>query len=116
MRLRGWLAGLAALTLLFGAMAEAQIGTGGVGPRPGIRNKGGVGGGDEPAVFQVVSVDTSGRVLLLRAADGSTANVKVPEGVYDLSKLNTGDRIQVNFYVPDSMNPGLRAAGIWPAQ
>jgi len=115
MRLRGWLAGVAALTVLFGALAEAQVGTGGVGPRPGIRNKGG-GGGEEPGVFQVVSVDSNGRMLQLRAADGSTANVKVPEGVYDLSKLNPGDKVQVNFYVPDSMNPGLRAAGIWPVQ
>jgi hypothetical protein len=41
--------------------------------------------------------------------------VKVPDGVYELGKLSPGDRIQVNYYEPDDMNPGLRAAGIWPA-
>lgn len=103
----------AVLGILAAAPGWARVGGGGVGPRPGIRNPGG-GGGQPVEVFTVVSVDTSGRTLQLKAADGSTASVKVPDGVYDLSTLNAGDRIQVNFYVPDSMNPGLRAAGIWP--
>jgi hypothetical protein len=94
--------------------ALARVGGGGVGPRPGIRNPGG-SGGQPVQTFTVVSVDTFERTLQLRADDGTTSRVKVPDGVYDLSKLNAGDRIQVNFYVPDSMNPGLRAAGIWPA-
>jgi hypothetical protein len=113
MQARGLLAALAALGILFGATAEAQMGDGGVGPRPGIRNKGG-SGGQEPGIYQVVSVDTYANKVQLRAADGTTASVHVSSDVYDISKLNAGDRIQVNFYVPDSMNPGLRAAGIWP--
>lgn len=79
------------------------------------RNRGGVSGGQPNAVFQVKSVDTYARAIDLQAADGTVSTVKVPEGVYDLSKLKAGDRIQVNFYVPDSMNPGLRAAAIFPA-
>lgn len=78
------------------------------------RNRGG-GGGQPAGVFRVVSVDRDARTLRLQAADGSVSTVKVPDGVYELGKLNPGDRIQVNFYVPDDMNPGLRAAGIWPA-
>ena len=78
------------------------------------RNRGG-GGGQPVGVFTVVSVDRDARTLRLQAADGSVSTVKVPDGVYELGKLNPGDRIQVNFYVPDDMNPGLRAAGIWPA-
>jgi hypothetical protein len=78
------------------------------------RNRGG-GGGQPVGVFTVVSIDTDARTLRLRGADGSESTVKVPDGVYELGKLNPGDRIQVNFYVPDAMNPGLRAAGIWPA-
>jgi hypothetical protein len=78
------------------------------------RNRGG-GGGQPVDVYQVLAVDTDARTLRLRASDGSESTVKVPEGVYELRKLAVGDRIQVNFYVPDAMNPGLRAAGIWPA-
>ncbi len=115
MQVRGLLAIMAAFGILLGTVAEAQVRDGGIGPRPGMRNQGG-GGGQEPGVYQVVSVDTYARTVQLRGADGSTASVKVPGDVYDVSKLKSGDRIQVNFYVPDSMNPGLRAAGIWPVQ
>jgi hypothetical protein len=113
MKVRQLMMALTMLAVLVGGVAEAQMGDGGVGPRPGMRNKGG-GGGQEPGVYQVVSVDTYAGTVQLRGADGSTASVKVPGDVYDISKLKSGDRIQVNFYVPDSMNPGLRAAGIWP--
>lgn len=78
------------------------------------RNRGG-GGGQPVGVFTVVSIDSDARTLRLQAADGTVSTVKVPDGVYELGKLSPGDRIQVNFYVPDAMNPGLRAAGIWPA-
>lgn len=100
-----------------GALAAALI----AGTRPALaqnenrpRNRGG-GGGPSPGVFQVVAVDTDARTIRLRASDGSESTAKVPDGVYELSRLNVGDRIQVNFYVPDAMNPGLRVAGIWPA-
>jgi hypothetical protein len=77
-------------------------------------SKGG-GGGPPVGVFQVLAIDTDGRTLQLKsAADGSVSSVKVPDGVYDLSKLNIGDRIQVNLSVPDAMNPGVRASAIWP--
>lgn len=79
------------------------------------RNRGGVAGGTPDGVFQVKSVDTYARTVDLQAADGTVATVKVPEGVYELGKLKTGDRIRVSFYVPDSMNPGPRAAAIYPA-
>jgi hypothetical protein len=78
------------------------------------RNRGG-GGGSEPAVFRVLAIDSNARTIRLQASDGSETTAKVPEGVYELSRLNVGDRIQVNFYVPDAMNPGPRVAGIWPA-
>lgn len=79
------------------------------------RNPGG-GGGQPVGIFKVVSIDTYAGTLRLEAADGSVSTVKVPDGVYDLTKLSAGDRIQVNFYVPDAMNPGLRASAIWPVK
>lgn len=115
MKIRRLMTVLTTLVVLLGGAVEAQIGDGGVGPRPGLRNKGG-GGGQEPGIYQVVSVDTYAQTVQLRGADGSTAAVKVSSDVYDISKLKSGDRVQVNFYVPDSMNPGLRAAGLWPVQ
>ena len=77
------------------------------------RNQGG-GGGQPIGVYKVVSVDNYARTVDLQAPDGSISTVKVPEGVYELHKLKAGDRVQVNFYTPDAMNPGLRAAGIFP--
>lgn len=67
-----------------------------------------------PAVFSVVSVDTYGRNLSLQAADGTRRTVLVPEGVYELSRLKPGDRVRVDFIVPDAMNPQPAAAAIWP--
>jgi hypothetical protein len=76
------------------------------------RNQGG-GGGQPVGVYDVVGVDTYARTIDLQGADGSVSTVKVPEGVYELHKLKPGDRVQVNFYTPDAMNPGLRAAAIY---
>jgi hypothetical protein len=78
------------------------------------RNRGG-GGGPGMGVYKVVAIDTYARTIDVQAADDSVSTVKVPEGVYELSKLKVGDRIQINFYVSDAMNPGLRAASIFPA-
>jgi hypothetical protein len=79
------------------------------------RNQGG-GGGQPMGVYNVVGVDTYARTVDLQAADGSVSTVKVPEGVYELHRLKPGDRVQVNFYTPDAMNPGLRAAAIYPVK
>lgn len=98
---------------LLGAAAIAAPAMAQVGER---RRNQGSGGGQPLDSFKVVSVDADARTIQLQAGDGSTSKVKVPDGVYDLDKLKPGDRIQVNFYVPDSMNPGLRAAAIYPVQ
>jgi hypothetical protein len=115
MNARLLLSSLAALAVFFGASADAQR-VGGVGDRPGFRNQGGVNQGQPPAVYVVVSVDNYAQSVRLRASDGSTADVFVPDGVYDLSKLNPGDKVQVNFLEADGMNNKLSAANIWPAQ
>jgi hypothetical protein len=52
----------------------------------------------------------------LRGADGKTADVYVNSNVYDLSKLNAGDRVQVNFLEPDGLSNKLAAANIWPVK
>jgi hypothetical protein len=76
-----------------------------------------VGGGlnyaPRPAVYAVLSVDADARTVQLRAADGRTGNVYVAEEVYDVSTLKAGDRIRVDFVVPDETNKGLRAASVW---
>jgi len=115
MNTRLFLAALAAFLLLFGASADAQR-VGGVGDRPGFRNQGGVNQGQPPAVYVVVSVDSYAQSVRLRAADGSTADVYVPDGVYDLSKLNSGDKVQVNFLEPDGTSNKLSAGNIWPVK
>jgi hypothetical protein len=77
-----------------------------------------VGGGlnyaATPAVYAVISVDADARTVQLRAADGRTGNVHVAEEVYDVSTLKSGDKIRVDFVVPDATNKQLRAASVWP--
>lgn len=76
-----------------------------------------VGGGlnyaPKPAVYAVISVDADARTVQLRAEDGRTGGVYVAEAVYDVSTLKAGDRIRVDFVVPDEANKGLRAASVW---
>jgi hypothetical protein len=77
-----------------------------------------VGGGlnyaPKPAVYDVLSVDADARTVQLRAADGRTGTVYVAEEVFDVSTLKAGDKIRVDFVVPDASNKSLRAASVWP--
>ncbi len=78
-----------------------------------------VGGGlnyaPKPAVYVVVAVDADARtVQLRRIADGRTGSVAVAAEVYDVSTLKAGDKIRVDFVVPDAANKSLRAASVWP--
>ncbi len=75
---------------------------------------GGINYAPQPEVYSVVLVDASGRTVRLRAADGRTGLVYVAESVYDLSKLKAGDKIRVDFVVPDASSSKLSAASIWP--
>jgi hypothetical protein len=83
---------------------------------PGVQRMqgGGINYAPQPEVYSVVLVDASGRTVRLRAADGRTGLVYVAESVYDLSKLKAGDKIRVDFVVPDASNSKLSAASIWP--
>lgn len=109
-------------TAVMSSLADAQ--RAGVGDRRGDRPR--PGPTTLPAVenyspasagiFEVVSVQTSNRVVRLRASDGKTGDVNVAEHVYDLTKLKVGDKVKVDFFQPDEENPKISAAGIWPAQ
>ena len=85
--------------------------------RPRNNQSGGVNLAPLPAVYTVVSIDSYAQTMKLRAQDGAvTGDVYVGEGIYNLSKLNPGDKIQVNFLEPDGMNKRLAAANIWKVQ
>jgi hypothetical protein len=43
-------------------------------------------------------------------------SVYVNSDIYDISTLKAGDRIRVDFIVPDAMNPKPAAASIWPVK
>jgi hypothetical protein len=90
--------GLLAVTLLQAVLAQ------------GINNA------PRPAVYSVISINSDARTVQLRAADGRTDFVYVAEEVYDLSKLKPGDKIKVDFVVPDKTNDKLSAASVWPAE
>jgi hypothetical protein len=99
---------------------------------------GGLNYSPRPAVYDVLSVDRNDRTVQLRAcvagfetadkdidlagsqtreqacqADGRTGNVYVDEAIFDVSTLKAGDKIRVDFVVPEATNNGLRAASVW---
>ena len=104
--------GLLAAMLLQPAFAQR----GGAGEGGGQRMQGGgINYAPQPAVYSVVSVNSYSRTVRMRAADGRTGDVYVGDGIYDLSKLKSGDRIRVDFVAPDAANDKkLSAASIWP--
>ncbi len=69
-----------------------------------------------PAVYEVVAVDTYERVLQLRERSGAIVDVRVPEDVFDLSTLKPGDRLRVDFLVPNEGDPQRAAATVWPVR
>jgi hypothetical protein len=105
--------GLLAVLPLQAVLAQRSGGGDGGGQR---MQGGGINYAPEPAVYSVISIDSYARKVRMRAADGRTGDVYVAEGVYDLSKLKTGDKIQVDFIVPDAMNSKLSAASVWPVK
>jgi hypothetical protein len=102
---------LVCAALLTCALSDAAIAQRGDGGR---RNQdGGINYAPQPGIYTVVSVDSDDRIVRIRAADGNAANVHVGEGVFDVSKLSPGDKIQVDFLVPDGLSNKLSAATIW---
>lgn len=74
---------------------------------------GGINYAPQPDVYSVISIDSYARTIRMQAADGRTGDVYVADGVYDLSTLKAGDKIRVDFVVPDAMNSRLSAASVW---
>jgi hypothetical protein len=91
----------------------AQVGAGGGGGGRRVQGQG-INYAPQAEVYAVLSIDLQDRTVQLRATDGRTGFVHVGESVYDLSKLKAGDRIKVDFVVPDESNNELQAASIWP--
>ena len=67
-----------------------------------------------PRIYTVTGVDTYNRVVRLRARNGLVAEVYVSDAVYDLSKLQVGSQVRVDFLVPEENSERLAAATIWP--
>ena len=102
------------VTLILSAPLQAQMRDSGEGAR---NQGGGVNLAPNDPVLQVVSIDSYGRVVKMRDANGKTFDVQVGEGIYDLSKLKIGDKVQVNFLEPDGLGSHkLKAANIYPVQ
>ena len=102
------------VALILSAPLQAQM----RGSGEGTRNQGGgINLAPNDPVLQVVSVDSYSRVVKMRDANGKTLDVQVGEGIYDLSKLKIGDKVQVNFLEPDGVGSHkVKAASIWPVQ
>jgi hypothetical protein len=104
------------LPLLLAGLAVAGLPTAAAQEDGVRRNRGGtINLAPLPAVYIVLAVDDYHRIVRLRARSGATADVHVPEGVYDLERLAPGDRVRVDFRVPNEGDPQLAAATIWPA-
>jgi hypothetical protein len=106
--------GLLAVALVQPVFAQPTVGGGSGGAGAQRMQGGGINYAPQPEVYTVVLVDSRGRAIRLRAADGRTGLVHVAEGVYDLSKLKAGDKIRVDFVAPETSGDKLSAASIWP--
>jgi len=100
--------------LVCSSLAHAQYGRGDERPR----NQGGsVNMAPADPILEVVSIDSYARVVTMRGPGGKTVNVEVGEGIYDISKLAPGQKVQVNFLIPDDgSGKQLKAANIWPVR
>ena len=67
----------------------------------------------EPGVFTVSAVRARDNIVRLRDADGRSADVYVDPDVFDLSTLEAGDEVAVDFFVPNEGDDRLEAASIW---
>jgi hypothetical protein len=85
---------------------------------PGVRrNQGGtINLAPPPAVYTVVAVDGYNRTLRLRSRNGGQADVHVDDAVYDVATLKPGDRVRVDFLVPNDGDRRLAAANVWPVR
>ena len=103
-----------ASALICSTLAHAQYGRGEERPR----NQGGsVNMAPADPILEVVSIDSYARVVTMRGPGGRTVNVQVGQDIYDLSKLAPGQKVQVNFLIPDDgSGKQLKAANIWPVQ
>lgn len=85
-------------------------------PRGYIRGStGGVARGPLPGVFTVRGVNLDEKILRLADDEGTTGDVVVEPHVYDLTKLQPGDEVEVDFIVPGASDDPNRlvAATIW---
>ena len=64
-------------------------------------------------VFTVSAVRARDNIVRLRDADGRSADVYVDPDVFDLSTLEAGDQVGVDFFVPEEADDRLEAASIW---
>jgi hypothetical protein len=111
--------GLLATMLLQPVLAQRAGGGGGVGAVDGGGQRiqdGGINYAPQAKVYVVLGVDSFNRTVRLQAADGRSGGVYVGEDIYDISTLKPGDKIRVDFLVPDTNNSGLRAASVWAVQ
>jgi hypothetical protein len=69
-----------------------------------------------PGIYAVISVNASSRTVSLRSEQGRSADVYVGPDVYDISRLRSGDRIQVDFLQASGPKDKLSAATVWPAK
>lgn len=69
--------------------------------------------GSAPGVFTVRSVRTRDNIVQLADDGGHNAEVHVDPDVFDLSALQPGDRVEVDFLVPHGGEERLAASGVW---
>ena len=82
---------------------------------PGRLPQTSVAGGPTPGagVFKVSAVRARDNIVRLSDADGRSADVYVDSDVFDLSELEEGDEVAVDFLVPEEGNKRLEAASMW---
>jgi hypothetical protein len=75
---------------------------------------GGVAGSaPRPGVFKVSAVRARDNIVRLSDDAGVSADVYVDPDIFDVSALEAGDEVAVDFFVPNEGDDRLEAASLW---
>jgi len=77
------------------------------------QSSGVAGAAPSAGVFTVSAVRARDNIVRLRDADGRTADVYVDSDVFDLSMLEAGDEVAVDFFVANEGDERVEAASVW---
>jgi hypothetical protein len=69
--------------------------------------------GAYPGVFTIVAIDADDHTLQLRDGSGRTGLVHIKPNLIDITTLQPGDQVEVDFVIPEKGSTKLEAGAVW---